>query len=120
MPDLVFDNFANKKLHEYFDFAINEQFYQYNECTNYSAFISSNKAVFIIECTSNETNFINITCPNAINSNFDAYNMNLNLDGKKRIACRLFCNYKELSDTKSADIDKDYIVNISDYKYSFN
>jgi hypothetical protein len=114
VPDLVYETVASKKIHEYFDFAINEQCYQYNECSNYSAFISSNKAVFIIEYTSNDTNFINVTCPKAINSNFDAYNMNLNLDGKKRIACRLFGNDKELSDIKSADINKDNIVNVSD------
>lgn len=88
VPDLVYKTVGGKALHTYFDFSLTEQCYQYSECDNLKAFIDTNKAVFIVEYMSNNTNFTTNVCPQAIASNFDAYNMNLALDGTKRIACR--------------------------------
>lgn len=46
---------------DYFDWALNEQCFQYNECNTYQAFVSRNKAVFGVEYTGNPTTF----CPQA-------------------------------------------------------
>ena len=67
----------------YFDFAINEQCFQYNECGAYSAFTGLNKAVFGIEYTLDPAIF----CPKANAANFDFIKKNLSLDAF-RISCR--------------------------------
>lgn len=41
------------QLHSYFDFAINEECHEYNECSKYQPFLSEGKAVFNIEYVSN-------------------------------------------------------------------
>ena len=46
---------------DYFDWALNEQCFQYNECNNYSIFTNAGKAVFGVEYQGSAANF----CPQA-------------------------------------------------------
>ena len=66
----------------YFDFAINEQCYQYNECAAYSAFINQGKAVFGVEYQGNPTTF----CPKANTARFSWLKKKLSLDSY-RVSC---------------------------------
>jgi chitodextrinase len=79
---------SGAKIVDLFDWAINEECYTYNECGNYSQFIAKNKGVFIVEYAGTDANFIANICPKANASNYDAYLMNLALNGTKRVACR--------------------------------
>lgn len=65
-----------------FDFAINEQCYQYDECDGYEAFIEAGKAVWIVEYKTATTGF----CPQAIAAGYDAMKKKTNL-GVYRVAC---------------------------------
>lgn len=87
--DLVPATVANgTKIVDLFDWALNEECYTYNECGNYTQFIAKNKGVFIVEYSGSDANFLANICPQSNASNYDAYLMNLALDGKKRVACR--------------------------------
>ncbi len=73
-----------KDLINYFDFAIVESCYKYNECYLYEPFIKENKAVFDVEY--NETNFLK-----ACESNFSKikfYYAPINLNGSFWISCQ--------------------------------
>jgi hypothetical protein len=72
------------QLSSVFDFAINEQCFQYSECGNYSTyFIAHGKAVFEVEYRLNTNQF----CPQANAANFNALLKDVNLTAK-RTACR--------------------------------
>jgi len=66
-----------------FDWALNEQCFQYNECSLLAPFIQNGKPVFGIEYQGKLTVF----CPQANAMNFDTLKKNLSLDAW-RIACR--------------------------------
>jgi hypothetical protein len=69
----------------YFDFTVNEECFQYNECNLVKPFITANKAVFNIEyggATKAST-----VCPKANSLNFDTLVKRLSL-GSERITCR--------------------------------
>jgi hypothetical protein len=66
-----------KDLVKYFDFAINEQCFQYDECTNLMEFTKRNKAVFGVEYNLGTKEF----CSKAKQLNFSFYTANYNLDG---------------------------------------
>jgi hypothetical protein len=72
-----------KVLASYFDFAINEECFDYKECGVYTAFTGLNKAVFGIEYTLDPAIF----CPKANAANLDFIKKNLSLDAA-RISCR--------------------------------
>jgi hypothetical protein len=65
-----------------FDFAINEQCYQYKECSGYSAFVNQGKAVFGVEYQGDPAVF----CPKAKTSQFSWMKKKLDL-GVYRLAC---------------------------------
>ena len=67
----------------YFDWALNEQCFQYNECNTLVPFITAGKAVFEVEYSLSTSQF----CPQANALNFNAMQKNLNLDAF-RIPCR--------------------------------
>lgn len=67
----------------YFDWALNEQCYQYNECGVYTAFTSKNKAVFGVEYKGDPA----VYCPKANAANLDFLKKNLSLDAY-RLSCR--------------------------------
>jgi hypothetical protein len=67
----------------YFDWALNEQCFQYNECDLLLPFVTANKPVFGIEYNSDMSSF----CPLANQMNFDFLKKNWDLDAW-RIACR--------------------------------
>lgn len=73
------------QLSELFDWALNEQCYQYNECGVYSAFTSKNKAVFGVEYEGSISSF----CPKANAANYDWLFKDLDLGATPRTACRL-------------------------------
>lgn len=72
-----------KDLAELYDFAINEQCAEYNECAMLKPFISRNKAVFGIEFTGSKSSVCAKTNP----LNHDTLLKNLNLDAR-RVPCR--------------------------------
>jgi len=65
-----------------YDFAVNEQCYQYKECAALNPFISAGKAVLQIEYKGNPTQI----CPISLSSGFSTLFKNLNLDGWRQ-AC---------------------------------
>ncbi len=67
----------------FFDWALNEQCFQYDECDPLASFITANKAVFGVEYSGNTTTF----CPQANAYNFDWLKKNLSLNAW-RVACR--------------------------------
>lgn len=67
----------------YFDWALDEQCFQYNECDALQPFIHAGKAVMEVEYTLAPEQF----CPQANALNFNAMKKNLSLDAP-RIACR--------------------------------
>ena len=67
----------------YFDWALNEQCFQYNECALLSLFVAANKPVFGIEYERDPHTF----CPQANQMNFDFLKKNWDLDAW-RISCR--------------------------------
>jgi hypothetical protein len=73
------------QLVSYFDFALNEECFQYNECSALQSFIAANKAVFQVEYGS--AGLATSVCPKANAMNFDTLIKNLDLDAW-RVACR--------------------------------
>jgi hypothetical protein len=73
-----------KELVPYFDWALNEQCFQYGECSGYSStFIAAGKAVFEVEYSLATTQF----CSQANALNFNSLKKDLNLSST-RTACR--------------------------------
>ena len=74
-----------------FDFAVNEQCAQYDECETYAPFIAANKAVFNTEYTATETGSFatkaNQVCAAQNARNFDTIIKHLAL-GAERFSCR--------------------------------
>lgn len=73
IPDLV----------DAFDWALNEECFQYGECDAYQPFIAAGKAVFGVEYEGDPADF----CPKAIALHYDWLKKKLDL-GAWRIACR--------------------------------
>jgi hypothetical protein len=67
----------------YFDWALNEQCFQYNECDLLLPFINAGKAVFTVEYTLAPNQF----CPQANAMNFNSLKKRESLDAY-RVACR--------------------------------
>ncbi len=72
-----------KQLVSSFDWALNEQCFQYNECDLLLPFIQKDKAVFGVEYTGSTADF----CQDANKKNFDWLKKNLNLDAWQ-LRCR--------------------------------
>ncbi|MEA3548277.1 MAG: endo alpha-1,4 polygalactosaminidase [Thermodesulfobacteriota bacterium] len=72
-----------EELVEYFDWALNEQCFQYKECETLKPFIQAGKAVFGVEYNGSPDTF----CPKADELDFDWLKKSLNLDDW-RYSCR--------------------------------
>ena len=72
-----------KDLVNYFDFAVNEECFQYDECNTLKPFVDAGKAVFGIEYNLANSSF----CPQANTLNFDFLKKNLSLDAWRE-SCR--------------------------------
>ena len=72
-----------KDLVNYFDFAVNEECFQYGECNTLKPFVDAGKAVFGIEYNLANSSF----CPQANTLNFDFLKKNLSLDAWRE-SCR--------------------------------
>ncbi len=68
-----------------FDWALNEQCFQYSECDALAAFVNADKAVFQVEYGS--ASLANTVCPEANAANFDTLIKMMDL-GSWRVACR--------------------------------
>ena len=78
------------QLEPYFDFALNEQCNEYNECDSYNAFISSNKAVLNTEYNNkyiNDSNELNQLCQSSISLNIRTLVLPMDLNDSFRISC---------------------------------
>lgn len=71
-----------QQLVSYFDWALNEQCFEYSECNLLAPFTKAGKAVFEVEYTLATTAF----CPQAVALGFNSMKKNLNLDAT-RTAC---------------------------------
>jgi hypothetical protein len=72
-----------KDLVGHFDFAVNEECFQYGECNLLKPFVDAGKPVFGIEYTLSTSSF----CPQANSMNFDFLKKNLSLDAWRQ-SCR--------------------------------
>ncbi len=72
-----------EELVSHFDWALNEQCFQYNECDKLLPFIQAGKAVFGVEYEGNTAVF----CPEANTKNYDWLKKNLDLDAWQE-SCR--------------------------------
>ncbi|MEO7163605.1 MAG: endo alpha-1,4 polygalactosaminidase, partial [Bdellovibrionia bacterium] len=68
---------------QYFDWALNEQCFEYSECDMLQPFIRAGKAVFNVEYSLPVADF----CPKANSMDFSSMRKNLSLD-QTRKACR--------------------------------
>lgn len=68
---------------DHFDWALNEQCFQYKECELLLPFVEADKAVFGIEYKGKPKRF----CPQANEMGFSVLKMNLKLNGRKRVDC---------------------------------
>ena len=78
------------QLVDYFDFAVNEQCFQYNECDLLDVFIQNNKAVLNAEYRSlyvNDAAARNQLCVNSINKQFSTLVLPIDLDDQFRLSC---------------------------------
>ena len=74
----------------YFDFAVNEQCFEYNECSIVEAFIADNKPVLNIEYQQkyiDDTLELQALCSDAINKQFSTLVLPLALDDSFRLSC---------------------------------
>ena len=71
------------ELEPFFDWVLNEECFQYDECDSLAVFITANKPAFVIEYTGNPTE----VCPIANANNFDVLFKPLDLTAE-RTACR--------------------------------
>ena len=69
-----------------YDFAINEQCFNYDECEMLAPFVAANKAVFGIEYEFDEGRFINEVCPQAAAMRFSTLRKERDLN-TYRLAC---------------------------------
>ncbi len=77
-------------LEPYFDFAVNEQCHQYNECAGYSVFTNKNKPVFNAEYQSKYVTDLgarNLLCTAARNAKIRTLVLSINLDNSIRYSC---------------------------------
>lgn len=79
------------ELEPYFDFAVNEQCHEYNECESLQVFINANKPVFNAEYnekyTQNTNGARDSMCQDAMALKIQTLVLPLNLDGSFRISC---------------------------------
>ncbi|WP_214411189.1 endo alpha-1,4 polygalactosaminidase [Sphaerisporangium fuscum] len=85
------DNAQIPKLLPYFDFALNEQCFEFSECTTadngdygYDQFVKAGKAVFEVEYNLSTSKF----CSKANSLNFNSLKKKLELDATPRTPCR--------------------------------
>ena len=78
------------ELEPYFDFAVNEQCNQYNECSNYSIFTNKNKAVLNAEYNNKYKDDNNLTklCNYANDNNLSTLFLPINLNNSFRYDCK--------------------------------
>ncbi len=75
----------------YFDFAVNEQCFEYSECSTMESFITANKPVFNIEYQQKYVNrplTLEALCSDSINKQFSTLVLPLELNDEFRISCQ--------------------------------
>lgn len=72
---------------DYFDFTVNEQCFEFDECEELSPFIEANKAVLNAEYDDNYVNNSSLICPSAQSLQLSTLIMPLDLDDSFRISC---------------------------------
>ena len=77
-----------KDLVDFFDFAVNEECYQYEECETLSIFIEANKPVFHVEYENKFINDHNSLCNYSNSHNFNTLILPLDLNDEFRISCQ--------------------------------
>jgi hypothetical protein len=69
-----------------FDWALNEQCFQYDECDRLAPFVAAGKAVFVAEYALTATQFLTTVCPDAATRRISVLRKRLDL-GTYRLAC---------------------------------
>ncbi len=75
------------KLEPYFDFSINEECHEYNECENLTVFVDANKPVFNAEYASKYKNNPKQICTKSLSLGIQTLILPLDLDDSFRISC---------------------------------
>ena len=75
------------QLVDYYDFAVNEQCFEFNECTMLTPFIVNNKAVLNAEYKQAYVNDKSLICSDSIDMKFSTLVLPLNLDDTFRVSC---------------------------------
>jgi len=79
------------ELVRYFDFAVNEQCFEYSECSTMEPFITANKPVFNIEYQQKYVNrslALQTLCSDSINKQFSTLVLPLELNDEFRLSCQ--------------------------------
>jgi hypothetical protein len=76
------------QLVEYYDFAVNEQCFEYDECDSISPFIDAGKAVLNAEYAAQYINDSSTLCADSIGRQFSTLVLNLSLDASYRDSCQ--------------------------------
>ncbi len=76
-----------KLLEKYFDFSVNEQCHEYNECDMLKVFIKSNKPVFNAEYNKKYKNSSEKLCKESLKLGFQTLILPIDLDDSFRISC---------------------------------
>ncbi len=71
-----------------FDFAVNEQCFEYGECNMLAPFINQQKPVFNAEYSSQYKSNPSLVCPQSVTLQFSTLILPLNLNDTFRISCR--------------------------------
>ena len=77
IPDLV----------DHFDFAVNEQCHEYDECEAYAPFVDRDKPVFNAEYADRFVDDPDTVCPRSLELGLRTLLLPLDLDGSFRISC---------------------------------
>jgi len=72
----------------YFDFAVNEQCFQYTECDMLAPFVAAGKAVFNCEYKGTAATFTSSVCPSAVAQRISSIFKRLELDAPLLAACQ--------------------------------
>jgi hypothetical protein len=76
-----------KTLEQYFDFSVNEQCHEYNECNKLKPFIEANKPVFNAEYNKKYKNNREKLCKESLKLGFQTLILPMDLDDSFRISC---------------------------------
>jgi len=77
----------SRVLQPYFDFVVEEQCFQYDDCSDLAPYTAAGKAIFEVEYQGQDQSLASF-CPSANAAGYDSVEFDLNLDAEVRIPCQ--------------------------------